>query len=82
VPANKSVLTAITPKLNSTDKAAADYLAAIKVSDPPRVTPNGGSGIDDIIRRHAEDVLFGRRPADKAANAFIAELQKEIDSAS
>jgi multiple sugar transport system substrate-binding protein len=46
------------------------------------VTPNGGSGIDDIIRRHAEDVLFGRQPADQAANAFITELQKEIDSAS
>ena len=82
VPANKAVLTAITPKLGSTDKAAADYLAAIKVSDPPRVTPNGGSGIDDIIRWHAEDVLFGRQPADQAANAFITELQKEIDSAS
>jgi multiple sugar transport system substrate-binding protein len=82
VPANKAVLTAITPKLGSTDKAAADYLSTIKVSDPPRVTPNGGSSIDDIIRRHAEDVLFGRQPADKAATAFITELQKEIDSAS
>ena len=68
--------------LGSTDKAAADYLSTIKVSDPPRVTPKGGSGIDDIIRQHAEDVLFGRQPADKAADAFITELQKEIDSAS
>jgi multiple sugar transport system substrate-binding protein len=82
VPANTSVRTAIAPKLASTDKAAADYLAAIKVSDPPRVTPNGGNAIDDSLRRHAEDVLFGRQPADKAAAGFIAELQQEIDSAS
>ena len=81
VPANTKVRAAITPKLTATDKAAADYLGALKVGPAPRVTPNGASGIEAILKRHTEGVLFERQTPQQAAAAFIKELQAEIDAA-
>ncbi|MEU4223441.1 extracellular solute-binding protein [Nonomuraea sp. NPDC026600] len=81
VPANKKIRSAITAKLTGTDKAAIDYLDQLKVSEAPRVTPNGASNLETILRRHTEDVLFGRATPDQAATAFIRELQAEIDAA-
>ncbi|MBW6435956.1 extracellular solute-binding protein [Actinoplanes hulinensis] len=81
VPANPRILTAITPKLTDTDKAAAEYLTGVKVGEAPRVTPNGASGIEAILKRHTEEVLFKRQTPDQAAASFIKELQTEIDAA-
>jgi multiple sugar transport system substrate-binding protein len=81
VPANTKIRDGIKPKLTGTDKAAADYLDAIKVSKPPRVTPNGASNVEAILKRHTEDVLFGRATPLQAAEKFIAELQAEIKAA-
>jgi len=81
VPANRKIRAAITPDLKNTDKAAADFLDQLQVSDPPRVTPNGGSTIEKIISRHTEDVLFNRATPDQAAKAFITELQADVDAA-
>ncbi len=81
VPANRTIRTAIDGGLKPTDKAAADYLNQITVTDPPRVTPNGASTVETILKRHTEDVLFDRATPDKAAQAFIAELQADIDAA-
>ncbi|WP_434740602.1 ABC transporter substrate-binding protein [Micromonospora sp. SH-82] len=81
VPANPKIRTAITPKLTATDKAAAEFLDTVTVSEPPRVTPNGASGIEGILKRHTEEVLFGRMTPQQAAERFIAELQAEIDAA-
>jgi pectin-derived oligosaccharide transport system substrate-binding protein len=81
VPANGTIRQAITAKLDASGQAAAKYLDEVKVADPPRVTPKGASNIEKILQRHTEDVLFGRMTPDAAATSFIAELQKEIDSA-
>ncbi|TDC82655.1 extracellular solute-binding protein [Micromonospora sp. KC606] len=81
VPANNKIRTAILPKLTATDKAAGEYLDTVKVSPPPRVTPNGASGVESILKRYTEQVLFGRITPQQAAEKFIAELQKEIDNA-
>lgn len=81
VPANTKVRAAITPKLTDTDQAAAEYLGAIKVGSPPRVTPNGASSIEAILKRNTEGVLFERQTPQQAAAAFIKELQTEIDAA-
>lgn len=81
VPANTKVRTAITPKLGEYDKAAAEYLDAVKVGTAPRVTPNGASTIEAIIKRHTEEVLFDRQTPQQAAKSFITELQAEIDGA-
>ncbi|MEV0902456.1 extracellular solute-binding protein [Actinoplanes sp. NPDC049802] len=81
VPSNSTVRTAITPKLAETDKAAADYLASLKVGAAPRVTPNGASSVETILKRHSEEVLFERKTPQAAAESFIKELQTEIDAA-
>jgi len=81
VPANTKIRQGITPKLTETDKAAADYLGQIKVGEPPRVTPKGASDIEKILKRHTEDVLFGRTTPDAAAASFIKEVQSEVDAA-
>lgn len=81
IPANSTVRSAITSKLGETDLAAAKYLDTITVGAAPRVTPKGASTIEAILKRHTEDVLFGRATPDKAAAAFITELQAEIDAA-
>ncbi|MGW4790892.1 ABC transporter substrate-binding protein [Nonomuraea sp. NPDC004297] len=81
VPANPSVRAAITPKLGENDKAAAEYLDTVQVGTAPRVTPNGASSIEAIIKRHTEEVLFDRQTPQQAAKSFITELQAEIDGA-
>ncbi|MGW0199457.1 ABC transporter substrate-binding protein [Nonomuraea sp. NPDC003201] len=81
VPANRKIRAAITPKLTETDKAAAQYLDTAKVGQAPRVTPNGASDLEAIIKRHTEEVLFDRETPEQAAKSFITELQAEIDGA-
>jgi multiple sugar transport system substrate-binding protein len=81
VPANTKIRAGISPKLTGPDLAALQYLDAIKVGPAPRVTPNGASGIEAILKRHTEEVLFGRQTPQAAATAFIKELQAEIDAA-
>ncbi|WP_127931139.1 hypothetical protein [Nonomuraea polychroma] len=48
---------------------------------PPRVTPDGASNPEAIIKRHTEEVLFDRQTPEQAAKSFIRELQGEIDGA-
>ncbi|MFI7700290.1 ABC transporter substrate-binding protein [Nonomuraea sp. NPDC049480] len=81
VPANTKIRAAITPKLGETDKAAAEYLDTLEVGTAPRVTPNGASNLEAIIKRHTEEVLFDRQTPEQAAKSFIKELQTEIDGA-
>ncbi|HUQ60871.1 ABC transporter substrate-binding protein [Lentzea sp.] len=81
VPANQKIRGTIAGQLKETDKAAKDYLDSVPVSDPPRVTPNGASTLDTILKRHTEDVLFGRATPDQAAASYIREVQSEVDAA-
>ncbi|MEU7474598.1 ABC transporter substrate-binding protein [Lentzea sp. NPDC042327] len=81
VPANQKIRDVIAGQLKETDKAAKEYLDTVPVSDPPRITPNGASTVDAILKRHTEDVLFGRTTPDAAATSFIREVQAEVDAA-
>jgi multiple sugar transport system substrate-binding protein len=81
VPANTRTRDVITAKLSGADADSARYLDALAVGGAPRPTPNGASNIEAILRRHTEDVLFGRATPQKAATSFISELQAEIDAA-
>ncbi|SER14723.1 carbohydrate ABC transporter substrate-binding protein, CUT1 family [Lentzea xinjiangensis] len=81
VPANRKIREAIGGRLKDTDKAAKEYLDTVPVSDPPRTTPNGASTLDTILKRHTEDVLFGRSTPDQAAASYIREVQSEVDAA-
>ncbi|KJK48285.1 hypothetical protein UK23_17235 [Lentzea aerocolonigenes] len=81
VPANQKIRAAISGQLKETDKAAKEYLDTVPVGDPPRITPNGASTIDAILKRHTEDVLFGRATPEQAAASYIKEVQAEVDAA-
>ncbi|KOV90203.1 hypothetical protein ADL03_01500 [Nocardia sp. NRRL S-836] len=81
VPANTKIRAAISGQLKETDRAAKEYLDTVPVSDPPRITPNGASTVDAILKRHTEDVLFGRTTPGAAAASFIREVQSEVDAA-
>ncbi|MFD1365537.1 ABC transporter substrate-binding protein [Actinoplanes sichuanensis] len=81
IPANTKIRTALTGKLEGTDKAAAEFLDSVKVGEAPRVTPNGASDVEAILKRHTESVLFERETPQQAAEAFIKELQAGIDAA-
>ncbi|MEU6247893.1 hypothetical protein [Glycomyces sp. NPDC047010] len=45
------------------------------------MTPNGASGIEPMLQRYTQEVLFDDTAPDDAAQAFIDELQAEIDAA-
>ncbi|MCX2951716.1 ABC transporter substrate-binding protein [Lentzea sp. NEAU-D7] len=81
VPANQKIREGIAGQLKDTDKAAKEYLDTVPVSDPPRITPNGASTLDTVLKRYTEDVLFGRTTPDAAAAGFIREVQSEVDAA-
>ncbi|WP_436530873.1 ABC transporter substrate-binding protein [Actinoplanes sp. HUAS TT8] len=81
VPANTRIRAGVLPKLTETDKTAAAYLDSIKVGEAPRVTPNGASDVEAILKRYTEDVLFARKTPADAAAGFIKELQAAIDAA-
>jgi multiple sugar transport system substrate-binding protein len=81
IPANSRTRAAIKGRLKAADAAAATYLDQIQVGEAPFVTPNGASNIEAILKRHTENVLFGRATPQAAAASFIKELQAEIDAA-
>ncbi|BCY10257.1 ABC transporter substrate-binding protein [Actinoplanes sp. L3-i22] len=81
VPANPKIRAGIAGKLSAYDKAAADFLDTVKVGESPRVTPNGASDVEAMMRRRTEEVLFGRQSPQDAATSFIKELQTAIDNA-
>ena len=80
-PANSKYKAAISGRLTGPDAAVAKHLESLTPGPPPLATPTGASNIEAILKRHTEDVLFGRMTPDKAATSFIAELQAEIDAA-
>jgi pectin-derived oligosaccharide transport system substrate-binding protein len=80
-PANKKIETAISGQLSGPDADVAKYLHGLTPGQAPVPTPKGASNIEAILKRHTEQVLFGRMTPAKAATSFIAELQAEIDAA-
>jgi pectin-derived oligosaccharide transport system substrate-binding protein len=81
IPANKEVRARLEAGLTGPDKAAVEYMNAVTPGDAPVVTPNGGSGIEPMLQRYSQEVYFGKTSPGAAADAFIKELQREIDEA-
>ncbi|MFT4305889.1 MAG: extracellular solute-binding protein [Microbacterium sp.] len=81
VPANNEIREAITSSLTETDQEAIAYLDSVTPGDTPAPTPNGASSIDTILARYTQEVFAGQSTPLDAANAFISELQGEIDAA-
>jgi pectin-derived oligosaccharide transport system substrate-binding protein len=80
IPANTKMRTVVGAKATGTDKDAMTYLDSVKVGTSPRITPNGASTVEAILKRHTEDVLFAKATPQQGAEAFIKDLQAEIDA--
>ncbi|MET9735451.1 sugar ABC transporter substrate-binding protein [Streptomyces sp. NPDC006458] len=81
IPANEQMLAHLQLALTGPDKAAADFMDAVPQGEPPVVTPNGGSGIEPALQRYTQEVYFKKTSPEAAAQAFVKELQSEIDAA-
>lgn len=79
-PANTAIFDHLKTSLQGTDKVAADYLDTVQPGPSPVVTPNGGSGLEPMLQRYTQEVLFEQSSPQDAAAAFIKELQGEIDA--
>jgi multiple sugar transport system substrate-binding protein len=81
IPANKEMRARLDAGLTGPDKAAVEYMNAVTPGEAPFVTPNGGSGIEPMLQRYSQEVYFAKTSPEAAADAFIKELQREIDAA-
>jgi multiple sugar transport system substrate-binding protein len=80
-PANSAMFDHLKSTLQGTDKMAADYLDVVKTGSSPVVTPDGASGLEPMLQRYTQEVLFKKSSPQDAAEAFVKELQGEIDAA-
>ncbi|MEU4770114.1 extracellular solute-binding protein [Actinosynnema sp. NPDC023794] len=81
IPANKAIRAHVEAGLTGNDKAAVEYMNAVTPGEAPVVTPNGGSGIEPMLQRYTQEVYFDKTSPEAAAEAFIKELQREVDAA-
>jgi multiple sugar transport system substrate-binding protein len=81
IPANGEVRKAISTDLSESDQLAVDYMDSVTPGAAPAVTPKGGSGVEPMLQRYTQEVYAKQTSPEEAAEAFIDELQGEIDSA-
>lgn len=81
IPANPAMREHVAADLDEGGKLAVDYIESAVAGPAVVVTPPGGSGFDPMIQRYTQEVMFGERTPQDAAEAFIDELKSEIDAA-
>ncbi|MDA1362522.1 extracellular solute-binding protein [Glycomyces luteolus] len=81
IPSNTAALEHITADLAESDRLAVEYMNSVTPGPPAVVTPKGGSELEPILRRNAQQVYFGEAEPLAAAESFVEELQGEIDAA-
>jgi multiple sugar transport system substrate-binding protein len=80
VPPNTEIRAEVTPKLQPADAQSAKFIQDIAkdLGEPSPAPPVGGGQVEKIIQRYTTEVLFGRMTPDKAAKAFIDEVNGEL----
>lgn len=80
VPANPSIVKSISGELSADDKKVVDYTDAVKqiLGPAPEIVPNGASSFDTLMLRYLQDVLFGKKTPQQAADGLIAEIKSGI----
>lgn len=81
IPANDAIRDRLASGLSESDRLAVDYMDEVTPGPSPVVTPNGGSGVEPMLQRYTQQVYFGETSPEDAAQAFIDELQAEVDAA-
>lgn len=80
IPGNMDCRSAIEGDLSPSEQKLVDYLNTIEpeLGAVSEVYPVGGSDVALLIRRHGEDVLFGRSTAEASAAALYEELSNNL----
>ena len=84
LPANQNVVQHIRDDLSPEQQQMADFVAAVEASAPdtaPMPPPPGADTAEPMLRRYAEDMLFGQTSPDEAAEQFANELDESIAAA-
>jgi multiple sugar transport system substrate-binding protein len=81
IPANPAMREHVAADLDEGEQLAVAYIESATAGPSVVVTPAGGSGFDPMIQRYTQEVMFGERTPQEAAEAFIDELKSEIDAA-
>lgn len=81
IPANPAMREHVAADLDEGGQLAVDYIETAAAGPAVAVSPNGGSGFDPMIQRYTQEVMFGERTPQEAAEAFIDELKAEIEAA-
>jgi multiple sugar transport system substrate-binding protein len=81
IPANPAMREHVAADLDEGGHLAVDYMESAAAGPAVVVTPPGGSGFDPMIQRYTQEVMFGERTPQEAAEAFIDELKSEINAA-
>lgn len=80
LPVNAEVQAAIEEGMTASDRKVVDYLTAIEpeLAPTPALTPRGASAFEDILIRHAQEVLFERSTPAEAGSAFVEEVSAAL----
>lgn len=79
LPVNSKVLEAVKSKLPPADVKTLEFMDKIRPELVDAVVPpKGASGVEDILKRYSEEVLFGRMTPDDAAQKFLTEANAAI----
>ncbi|MFW6690707.1 ABC transporter substrate-binding protein [Streptomyces sp. MAR4 CNX-425] len=81
IPANGKIREAVSADLSESDQLAVDYMDSVTPGPSPAVTPKGGSGVEPMLQRYTQEVYAQQTSPEEAAQAFVDELQGEIDAA-
>ncbi|MFI0417352.1 ABC transporter substrate-binding protein [Spongiactinospora sp. 9N601] len=86
VPPNSAIAAALLPGLDPQDEQIAEYVGYLREpghsGTAPAPDPTGGKEIrSDLLTRHTQDVWFGKKNAEQAAEAFFAEAAKVLGRA-
>ena len=80
LPINPVALEIVTPDLDESGKVVADFIAELSASDQLRLLqtdlPAGAVDIEDLYRRTAEDIAFGRVTPEEGAKAFFEQAKR------
>lgn len=83
IPANQNVVEHIRDDLSPEQQLMADFVAVVEANAPdvaPMPPPPGADTAEEMLRRYAEDMLFGRTSPDEAAEEFVNELDRSISA--
>uniref|UniRef100_UPI000ED419E8 ABC transporter substrate-binding protein n=1 Tax=Miniimonas arenae TaxID=676201 RepID=UPI000ED419E8 len=83
IPLNAEIADAISDSLTPVQQEQVAYMNRISENAVPTIAqPNGAGEQPQITQRAVDSVIFGQASAEQAAESWLSEMQKALDSAS